>query len=214
MKDIEGIKVLDSDSSKFSWLYVHDKVVSDKIERYRNPEFPNNYINHIKENMNDAHYLFVSSHENVRRAMKEAGIPYVLVYPKRDMLAEIVGRCYLRGNNEKFIKTLIDNWNNWLYSCENDTGAKDKIIIGNNQYLLDVIEFKGRQPPACGVIDKEVWDELGILLAKHEIRYDSSCSLRSVKDETNDYDGSVFDKHVWIHFTIPDYFEDLKNWDK
>lgn len=139
MKDIKGLKVLDSDSSKFSWLYDYSPVTSDVIVRQRNPEFPNNYIEHIKQNM-DAHYLFVSSHENVRQAMKEAGIPYVLVYPRRDMLPEIIGRCYLRGNNEQFIKVLIENWDNWIDSCENDTGAIDKHILGNNEHLLDLID--------------------------------------------------------------------------
>lgn len=149
MKDIKGLKVLDSDSSQFSWTYVKDEEYELKnrgkdgyIERklkVRNSDFPSNYIAHIKENM-DAHYLFVSSHENVRNAMKAANIPYVLVYPRRDMLPEIVGRCYLRGNNEQFIKVLIENWDNWIDSCENDTGAIDKRILGNNEHLLDLID--------------------------------------------------------------------------
>ena len=42
-------KILDSDSSVFSWLY--DPYTLKKTDR-RNPEFPNNYIEHIKNKMN------------------------------------------------------------------------------------------------------------------------------------------------------------------
>ena len=148
MKNIEGLKVFDSDSSLFSWMY-DTKFDMDKFEesgylqpvtiRRRNPDFPNNYIEYIKENMGSASYMFVSSHENVRHAMKDANIPYILIYPERSMLSEIVGRCYLRGNDDKFIKVLIDNWDSWIDSCENDTGAIDKIVLGHNEYLLDLI---------------------------------------------------------------------------
>ena len=149
MKDIKGLKVLDSDSSKFSWIYETEwdmkrfEEIGDLSPitiRKRNPDFPNNYIKHIKDNMNDATYIFVSSHENVRQAMKESGVPYVLVYPRRDMLPEIVGRCYLRGSDEQFIKVLIENWDSWIDSCEKDMGATDKRILGNNEHLLDLIE--------------------------------------------------------------------------
>ena len=135
MKNDKKLKVFDSDSSQFSWTYVSDN------EKIRNENFPTNYIAHIKENMDNATHIFVSSHENVRQAMKTAEIPYILVYPRRDMLPEIVGRCYLRGNNEQFIKTLIENWDNWIDSCETDTGAIDKFEIGNGMYLLDVLEL-------------------------------------------------------------------------
>lgn len=135
LKNIRGMNVLDSDSSQFSWIYDVESLATKE----RNPDFPNNYIQHIKENMNTAECIFVSSHENVRQAMKEAGIPYILVYPKKDMLPEIVGRCVLRGSDDNFIKTLIENWDNWIESCENDTGATKKMILDHNEYLHDCV---------------------------------------------------------------------------
>ena len=38
-----GYTILDSDSSKFSWCYDYNQANSDKIEKYRNPEFPSYY---------------------------------------------------------------------------------------------------------------------------------------------------------------------------
>lgn len=35
----KGYKILDSDSSQFSWYYDYNPVNSDQIEEYRNPEF-------------------------------------------------------------------------------------------------------------------------------------------------------------------------------
>ena len=64
----KGYTILDSDSSQFSWCYEYDPN-SDKIEKHRNPEFPNNYIKHIKENIGKVDYIFVSSHKEVRDAM-------------------------------------------------------------------------------------------------------------------------------------------------
>ena len=42
-QDEYGLKILDSDSSQFSWTLTRDGMI-------RNPDFPKNYIEHIKEN--------------------------------------------------------------------------------------------------------------------------------------------------------------------
>lgn len=54
---------MDSDSSKF-----------DKSD------FPRNYIEHIREAIK-THTILCSTHESVRTALIEAGIPFTLVYP-------------------------------------------------------------------------------------------------------------------------------------
>ena len=110
----KGYKILDSDSSQFSWCYDHNPTNSDKIEKYRNPEFPKNYIQHIKENIGKVDYIFVSSHKEVRDALIENGIYFTLVYPDRKMKAEWVGRCFLRGSGEKFCQLIADNWDKWI----------------------------------------------------------------------------------------------------
>ena len=62
-----GKKILDSDSSLFSWIYDNDGNKTSK----RNPEFPGNYIQHIKNNLNSQDIIFVSSHILVRKALRE-----------------------------------------------------------------------------------------------------------------------------------------------
>src|SRR5574344_1219437 len=67
--EFNNIKILDSDSSKYIWLYDDN----NKKTTERNPEFPTNYIQHIKDNLDTADIIFVSSHKSVRDALVEAG---------------------------------------------------------------------------------------------------------------------------------------------
>ena len=139
-----GYKILDSDSSKFSWMDVIDEVYEMKNrgkknykERYvkvRNPEFPSNYIQHIKENIGKADYIFVSSHKEVRDALIENGIYFTLIYPGRKMKAEWVGRCFLRGSGEKFCQLIADNWDKWIDEME-EVEDCDRYILGEDDSI-------------------------------------------------------------------------------
>lgn len=109
--------------------------------KLKNPDFPNNYINHIKENIGKVDYILVSSHEVVRQVMKKEKIPYILVYPNKSLLEEWIGRCYLRDSNKQFIDNLIQNWDLWLDSCINDKYATYHFELGHREYLPDVISI-------------------------------------------------------------------------
>ena len=114
-------EILDSDSSNFSWTYrkrneeeleqcrkdfestPHLMSTEDFIERLknetvkrRNPDFPNNYIQHIKDNMGKVDFIFVSSHLQVRQALQDNNIPFCTVYPYSGYLNEWIGRMYQR----------------------------------------------------------------------------------------------------------------------
>jgi gluconate kinase len=74
----------DLDSTPFSKL--------DNGER--NPEFPNNYINKLKEIKDDYDIIFVSSHKETRDALANANLDYIVIYPDLK----------LKGNKEAFMK--------------------------------------------------------------------------------------------------------------
>lgn len=124
--------MLDSDSNEFSWI----KDENGNNTKIRNPDFPNNYIKHIKDNIGKVDIIFVSSHDIVRKALDDAGIHFCTVYPKESMLNEWVGRMYRRGNNAKFIQFIIDNWNNMMHDAEfrNHMGFGTH-RLGNNEYI-------------------------------------------------------------------------------
>lgn len=94
-----NLVVLDSDSSLFSWI---EKGI-------RHPDFPNNYINHIKGNIGKADIIFVSSHDVVRSALNKHQIDYTLIYPQESLKDEYLKRYKDRGNDEGFISMINSN---------------------------------------------------------------------------------------------------------
>jgi len=102
---------LDSDSSSFSWITVDG-------EKVRNPDFPANYIEHIKENIGKYEFIFVSSHKEVRDALKENCLFFYLMYPYEDKKEIYLQRYKDRGNQEAFIELLDRNWDAWIRECQ------------------------------------------------------------------------------------------------
>lgn len=115
-KSNNELTILDSDSSNFSW--VKDEKGNNTKERH--PDFPENYINHIKSNIGKVDVIFVSSHKNVREALYNAGLNITLVYPDKDNKEEWIKRFKERGNDEKFISFISDNWDEFIDDIEND----------------------------------------------------------------------------------------------
>jgi len=98
---------LDSDSSLFSWIEVGGV-------KTRNPDFPNNYIAHIKENIGKYEIILVSSHDVVRDALLDNCLFFYLIYPDSYSKEEYLKRYVDRGNDDAFVKLLTDNWDKWL----------------------------------------------------------------------------------------------------
>lgn len=130
----DKFSMLDSDSSEFSW--VKDKNGNNTKER--NPNFPNNYINHIKANIGKADVIFVSSHKVVRDALAENGIKTVIVYPNKKLKEEWIRRFKERGNDEKFINFISNNWESFIDDIENENYGFLKERLNNKESYLDL----------------------------------------------------------------------------
>lgn len=121
-----------------TYLYDSDSSTFDKNE------FPQNYIGHMKEVIHrhagesDA-VMLASSHDNVRKAMSEAGIAYTLIYPDRSLKEEYIQRYKQRNSPESFVNLMESNWDTFIDSCETDTEAQEHIVLKSTQYLIDVI---------------------------------------------------------------------------
>ena len=131
-----NIKILDSDSSEFSWI----KDENGKNTNERNPDFPNNYIKHIKENIGKVDIIFVSSHDVVRNALRENNIKYILVYPCISYKEEYIHRYTERGNDEKFIKFINENFENFIEDIEKETFPY-KIALVGKETINDILNF-------------------------------------------------------------------------
>lgn len=139
----KGIDILDSDSSKFSWIYDSN----GNNTGIRNPEFPNNYINHIKENIGKVDIIFVSSHKIVRDALLQNNIKTILIYPHKHCKNEWIKRFINRGNDEKFIKFISDNWDDFIDDVDSINPKTTRYVSGNSifykitKYKLDNYEY-------------------------------------------------------------------------
>lgn len=122
--------VLDSDSSQFSWI----------SPGVRHPDFPNNYIHHIQNNLGKADIILVSSHDIVREALKINSIEYVLVYPDRTLKQEYLQRYKDRENKESFLDFFNSKWDEFINQMEEEAFPQT-FVLEKGQYLKDVIEF-------------------------------------------------------------------------
>lgn len=119
----QGVKCIDSDSSKFN-----------------KSDFPANYIEYIKEKLKDESldYIFVSTHASVRHALVAAKIPYILVYPKITLKQEYLQRYRDRGSPEAFIELMDRSWNDFIVDCASQHGC-ERVILTEGQYLSDIL---------------------------------------------------------------------------
>lgn len=138
-QDNLGITCLDSDSSEFSWV----KDSEGNNTKERNPDFPSNYIKHIKDNIGKVDFIFVSSHNEVVQALEDNSITWVKVSPEEGLKAEWVGRFWLRGNDSSFIKFISDNWDTFT-----DTGMdygydclKCQVVLGSGEYISEHLDW-------------------------------------------------------------------------
>lgn len=128
-KENTELLVLDSDSSDFSWLE----------PGVRNPDFPKNYIKHIKANIGIADIIMVSTHSVVREALKDADIEYTLVYPNADLKLEYIKRYIKRESPDAFTRYIAVNWNDFIKELEEDDFPTIELRAG--EYLKDIIPY-------------------------------------------------------------------------
>ena len=113
--------ILDSDSSKFN-----------------KDQFPQNYLQHIKNNIGKVDIIFISSHKEVRDMLVANNLPFTLIYPERSLKNEYLARYKDRGNSSQFIEMVEKNWDLWIEECENQKGCKH-IVLPSMIFISDVI---------------------------------------------------------------------------
>lgn len=131
--------ILDSDSSEFSWIKDKD----GNNTNVRNPDFPNNYIQHIKDNSGKVDIIFVSSHEVVRNTLRENNIKYILVYPDKSLKEEWIERFKNRGDNDKFINFISSNWDNFIDEMINEEYSINFKLGGKYKSVKDIVFSPG-----------------------------------------------------------------------
>ena len=99
----------------------------DKTEKSLNPDFPSNYINKIKEYMETEGIIFISTHNEVRKALEKEGIPYTIILPTKDMKEMYTWRYEFYKENKdndpnykEVLEYINENWDDLITELEND----------------------------------------------------------------------------------------------
>ena len=85
----------------------------------------------------------------VRFRLKVQGIPFLLVYPNRD-LKEVYRQRYIdRGNTQEFLDVFIGDWDNWMDTLRSHGGTHMELL--KDVYLSDVLPdaFSGLAVGGC-----------------------------------------------------------------
>lgn len=126
--------LVDSDSSNFSWKYIHPDV------RDRHPDWPGNYMAHLRGLLdNGARAVLVSTHAEVRSELVNQGIGFTLVYPESGLRDEYRERMERRGSPAALVAKVIDElWDDALAECAAQEGCAH-VVLGPGEYLTDAL---------------------------------------------------------------------------
>lgn len=130
---------LDSDSSNFSWIYPKEG------KKVRHPDFPNNYIKHIKDNIGKYNYIFVSSHKEVRDALLNECIFFYLIYPRFSDRDFYMKRYEDRGSPEGFINLINNNWHDWIKECKSVIFGCENICMITGSVEAELLNIDCRE---------------------------------------------------------------------
>lgn len=137
MQNNKDIKILDSDSSDYHFE------INDDGQKVQIKGWQNNYINHLKEQIEKKQwdFILVSSHEIIRKKLARNFIKHYVVYPNERLKQEYLQRYRNRGSDQNFIKLLNDNFENWIEQIDLEfyfqIATKIKIQMPNT-YLNDI----------------------------------------------------------------------------
>lgn len=131
-KGRDDIQATDSDSSK-----------------YPKDDFPQNYVNDLQRMYVEARQskyktvvILCSTHEDVRKSLKERGLPFVVVYPERDTKQEYLKRYREHGASHELVRLISDNWDKWLEQLGKEERTQ-KFTLFSGQYLSDIAPMIG-----------------------------------------------------------------------
>ena len=135
--------VIDLESSDFKWIYQNEDIElmnEEKrkgiTERVRNPLWPYNYVKVIMQKLNEYDIVLISQDNEVRDCLKENNCKYYACFPQKECKEEFIQRYINRGNNEKFINLISNNFEDWIDALMNE---ENKIIMEPGEFLENTL---------------------------------------------------------------------------
>lgn len=115
--------------------------------RKKNPDYPLNYYNKIIEESNKGNIVLFACKKEIVDLLNENKDDYYIVYPKEEMLEEIIERSKKRGNNEQFISRIKE-----VYYDDYPHNSKNIIWLESGEYLKDVL-ISNKLIPSKGIVE-------------------------------------------------------------
>jgi len=109
-------------------------------ENILNPDWPNNYISVIKENLESDKILLIPPDPLILDLLKNEKLHYFLCYPQRDAKEIYRERYIKRGNSDEFIDIFIGGWDKFMDYFEKDSYGQH-IVLKPDRFLSDVIDM-------------------------------------------------------------------------
>ena len=147
------LKLQDSDSSHFHWMYekddFKDPIFDEKGNKIPHPEWPMNYAKYIeitgREIDNNPDYIFVSTHEEVMETIGRLGFRTFTVVPWPDDKDHYLRLYAARGSSQEFIDNLDVNWKKFIDGTIARASKIGSTVIyvranGNNKNITDLLK--------------------------------------------------------------------------
>ncbi len=136
--------VIDMESSDYSYILTDKERKMSREElkgtkkNKENPRWPKNYIQEIIKNINKYDVILISHHPSVKQELEDRNIDFFLAIPELNCKEEYLERYKLRGNKDRWINEVIENYDLWI-TMDYDL-KEEKIILKQGEYIEDVLK--------------------------------------------------------------------------
>ncbi|MBQ7307240.1 MAG: hypothetical protein IJW82_01800 [Clostridia bacterium] len=134
----------------FSKYIIPDNITREELELTkgnRNFEKRENFnelfYSKLDEVIKQKKILLCAPHQEIKEYLFKNKIPYLFVYPKKNLKNHIKERMLTRQNNSKFINENDELFYFYYMSNKHEPYAVVKYKIKKNEYLLDVLKKAG-----------------------------------------------------------------------
>lgn len=162
-----GLKLQDSDSSHFHWLYEDDDhefknpLTNALGEKFVNPNWPTNYIQYIeltgREQEIKPDFIFVSTHDEVIKALKDKHFETYILIPSIRMKDKYLERYKERGSSDSFIELMDKKWKDFIMNAMSFNSDEISVFILNDE-IESVYDFIKCFPDIPGWIKPVAFD--------------------------------------------------------
>lgn len=132
------VDFIDLESSDYQWTFNKDMDREERKgteEKEKNPDFPLNYIQDIRE-MDKYRNVLIACQPSVLKALAQANVNYTVVTPEAYLKEEYLDRYRERGNTQGFIDLMDRNFNDFVNDLKTNIHASACITIKQKGIFL------------------------------------------------------------------------------